>query len=490
MSGMHAAADVLGRVCAAVGRLRAARMAVFSGGAAAHQPRRPDVARAGARTGRRDGRAAASRAARCAARRGVHPRRHDAELRRTGGRRQERLCPPAVRRGVRAVSLGSATVQARRDGGGARALPARRLALRLQPVRPRDGAPGPALDADGRARDRRGGRARRLGRRLRPVQAARAVARAAPQRARRSHPRLRARRRRARRSARSPAAWRQRRHADRSHALSCTCRKPSAGVSPSCARRTMRSRTWRACPRRRSTAWAAASSACCGCCGGTGCCGSRRSARARWSPGSTRSRYWATRRSRGSATTPRSRSPRSGAARSASPSLVLFAGGIGLALVFMAAESLSRRAFPHHPQLWRIWSRDAAPTRAVLGRTLGGYLFVPIELALIAGFYFVTNTYFGWWQPSESLSDPNILGSAPSGAGAHRQRAAGRLHGGVPVPRRAAVARGAHRRTLRLPPAADRRGARRRRRWSSPPRTRTIPASRPTRAWSSSSGRR
>jgi hypothetical protein len=92
--------------------------------------------------------------------------------------------------------------------------------------------------------------------------------------------------------------------------------------------------------------------------------------------------------------------------------LVLVGGGLALTLVFMAAESLSRKAFPQHPQLWRIWSRDAAPTRAVLGRTLGGYLFVPVELALISGFYFVTNRYFGWWQPSESLSDPNILGSA------------------------------------------------------------------------------
>ncbi|HEV2976147.1 MAG TPA: CPBP family intramembrane glutamic endopeptidase [Casimicrobiaceae bacterium] len=92
--------------------------------------------------------------------------------------------------------------------------------------------------------------------------------------------------------------------------------------------------------------------------------------------------------------------------------LMLIGGGLGLALVFMAAESLSRKAFPHQPQLWRIWSRDAAPTGAILGRTLGGYLFVPVELALIAGFYFVTNTYYGWWQPSETLSDPNILGSA------------------------------------------------------------------------------
>ena len=92
--------------------------------------------------------------------------------------------------------------------------------------------------------------------------------------------------------------------------------------------------------------------------------------------------------------------------------LVFLVGSLGLALVFMAAEGLSRRAFPDHPQLWRIWSREAAPTHAILGRTMGGYLFVPIELALIAAFYFVTNRYFGWWQPSEALTDPNILGSA------------------------------------------------------------------------------
>jgi Type II CAAX prenyl endopeptidase Rce1-like len=92
--------------------------------------------------------------------------------------------------------------------------------------------------------------------------------------------------------------------------------------------------------------------------------------------------------------------------------LVFLVLSLGLALVFMAAEGLSRLAFPGHPQLWRVWSRGAAPTSAILGRTLGGYLFVPIELALIAAFYFVTNRYLGWWQPSESLTDPNILGSA------------------------------------------------------------------------------
>ena len=91
---------------------------------------------------------------------------------------------------------------------------------------------------------------------------------------------------------------------------------------------------------------------------------------------------------------------------------VTFAGGLVLGLVFMAAESLSRRAFPGHPQLWRVWSRDAAPSVAMLGRTVGGYLFVPLGLAFVFGFYYVTNQWFGWWQPSEALTDPNILGSA------------------------------------------------------------------------------
>jgi len=91
---------------------------------------------------------------------------------------------------------------------------------------------------------------------------------------------------------------------------------------------------------------------------------------------------------------------------------VLVFAGIALGAVFMAAESLSRRAFPHQPQLWRLWGAEAGASRQVLGRTLGGYLFVPIELALVALFYYATNRWLGWWQPSEVLTDPNILGSS------------------------------------------------------------------------------
>ncbi len=47
-------------------------------------------------------------------------------------------------------------------------------------------------------------------------------------------------------------------------------------------------------------------------------------------------------------------------------------------LSFMAAESLTRRAFGQHPQLWRVWSRPAAASTTVAGQTAAGYLLVAV----------------------------------------------------------------------------------------------------------------
>ena len=78
-------------------------------------------------------------------------------------------------------------------------------------------------------------------------------------------------------------------------------------------------------------------------------------------------------------------------------------------LSFMAAESLSRCAFPHHVQFWRSWSRDGARSWPVLGQTLAGYLIVGIDLAFLVGFYWITTGYLGWWSPSDTLLNPDSL---------------------------------------------------------------------------------
>jgi membrane protease YdiL (CAAX protease family) len=91
---------------------------------------------------------------------------------------------------------------------------------------------------------------------------------------------------------------------------------------------------------------------------------------------------------------------------------VMLGGALGYGLVFMAAEGLSRTAFGTHPQLWKLWSREGGTSVQALGRTAGGYLYVPVQLAIVSLFYYVTNRYFGWWQPSEEMTDPNVLASA------------------------------------------------------------------------------
>ena len=84
---------------------------------------------------------------------------------------------------------------------------------------------------------------------------------------------------------------------------------------------------------------------------------------------------------------------------------------LALTVVFATAEGLGRLAFGAHPQLWRTWRVPSANSRAIWGRTLAGYAWIGFDLAFIALFYFVVQRYLGWWSPSDSLVDPNILGT-------------------------------------------------------------------------------
>ena len=78
-------------------------------------------------------------------------------------------------------------------------------------------------------------------------------------------------------------------------------------------------------------------------------------------------------------------------------------------LSFMAAESLSRRAFPHHAQFWNCWSRDNARSWMIVGQTAGGYLAVGLMLAFAVAFYWLTSSQFGWWSPSDTFYQPDAV---------------------------------------------------------------------------------
>ncbi|MFQ6675294.1 MAG: lysostaphin resistance A-like protein [Fidelibacterota bacterium] len=80
-----------------------------------------------------------------------------------------------------------------------------------------------------------------------------------------------------------------------------------------------------------------------------------------------------------------------------------------ITLSFMAAEGLSRKAFPHHIQLWKLWSRPVAATGPVLGRTVGAYLLVTVFWAFEVALYFLATRVLNWWTPSEALFQPDVL---------------------------------------------------------------------------------
>ncbi|HTL12299.1 MAG TPA: CPBP family intramembrane glutamic endopeptidase, partial [Bdellovibrionota bacterium] len=67
------------------------------------------------------------------------------------------------------------------------------------------------------------------------------------------------------------------------------------------------------------------------------------------------------------------------------------------------------QAFKSHPLLWRIWSPQAASTGRVLQGTLVGYILLGFDLLFVVGFYSIALGRWGWWVPSESLFDPDLL---------------------------------------------------------------------------------
>ena len=80
-----------------------------------------------------------------------------------------------------------------------------------------------------------------------------------------------------------------------------------------------------------------------------------------------------------------------------------------LGLTFMVAESLTRYAFPHMIQFWKVWRPAVAASPDVGGQTIIGFLMIGFLGAYDVAVYLLGNNWLGWWAPSDTLVDPNIL---------------------------------------------------------------------------------
>ena len=80
-----------------------------------------------------------------------------------------------------------------------------------------------------------------------------------------------------------------------------------------------------------------------------------------------------------------------------------------LALFFMAGESLGRRAFPDHLQQWRFWSPAVAASTPALGRTVGAYLLLGVQIGYVVLFYLATSRLNGWWTQASPQIEPDVL---------------------------------------------------------------------------------
>ncbi len=103
--------------------------------------------------------------------------------------------------------------------------------------------------------------------------------------------------------------------------------------------------------------------------------------------------------------------PASGfAIRQVMTAFAIFGGfSVLLTISFMAAESLSRRAFPEHVQLWKAWSQPVASSWPIFGKTAAGYLLVAPFFAYEIVLYFFAQGKLGWWTPSDTLVNPDMF---------------------------------------------------------------------------------
>jgi len=90
--------------------------------------------------------------------------------------------------------------------------------------------------------------------------------------------------------------------------------------------------------------------------------------------------------------------------------LLTFVGmALLLSISFMAAESMTRRAFPQLVQFWRVWSPGVANSSTVVGHTMTGFLLVGVFLGYEVLLYLFTHNVLHWWTPADAVVQPDLL---------------------------------------------------------------------------------
>ena len=102
-----------------------------------------------------------------------------------------------------------------------------------------------------------------------------------------------------------------------------------------------------------------------------------------------------------------------------------------LALSFMAAETLTRRAFGHHPQFWRVWAKGPGRRPPMLGRTAAGYLLVSVFFAYDVVLYLYRDACLRLVDALRSAAPPRRARDLCALALGDRQLAPGRVLGRV-----------------------------------------------------------
>lgn len=90
---------------------------------------------------------------------------------------------------------------------------------------------------------------------------------------------------------------------------------------------------------------------------------------------------------------------------------VLLLYALFLTAIYTVAEGLSRMAFADHPRLFDSWRSPVSSSPELLGRVVGAYGWVGFFLLYAIVFVVFSSKVLGWWQPTDTDSDPNILAS-------------------------------------------------------------------------------